>query len=91
MNSKALDVLCSRIARKLNTDPNMVIRACGAVDRNRTGLIQLAEMQVICNTYVVPTSKEQLELVLEPFTKQTAEGKKFVDYKNFIVNYTRRH
>jgi len=82
--SKAIDALKTKIRRRMVVDSSMVIRACGAVDRNNSGLVKLAEMGVICDTYLFPVSRDHLATVLQPFTQ--ASG---IDYKSFIVHYAK--
>jgi len=82
--SKAIDALKAKIGRRMVVDSSMVIRACGAVDRNNSGLVKLAEMGVICDTYLFPVSRDHLATVLQPFTQ--ASG---IDYKSFIVHYAK--
>jgi len=84
MNTKAIDSLKTKIQRKMIHDSSMVIRACGAVDRNHTGLIKLTEMGVICDTYLFPVARDSLATLLQPFTQE-----KGIDYKSFICHYAK--
>eukprot|EP00658_Telonema_sp_P-2_P080448 TRINITY_DN8007_c0_g1_i8.p1 TRINITY_DN8007_c0_g1~~TRINITY_DN8007_c0_g1_i8.p1 ORF type:complete len:561 (+),score=157.45 TRINITY_DN8007_c0_g1_i8:228-1910(+) len=90
MNSKAVDMLRARLSSHLTKDSTMVIRACGAVDKHRTGYIGLPEMRVIADTYLFAVTPQQFDLVMEPYTSKMENGRVKVEYKRFLLDFTKR-